>query len=194
MKHAATRDVFNYWNERRGRRPAPDRADIEPGPIRGALGDTFILAFDAVADHPFRLAGTRLCALFCRELKGQPFTGLWDETQRAALRDLLAIVVEEPGGVVAGATATAAHGASLDLELLLLPLVHGRDMHARLLGALAPIVPPYWLGTHPLANLRLGTLRHLGPALETVSPPPLVPTPAATEPRKGFVVHEGGRS
>jgi hypothetical protein len=194
MKHAATRDVFNYWNERRGRRPAPDRADIEPGRIRRALGDTFILAFDTGADHPFRLAGTRLCALFCRELKGQPFAGLWDETQRAALRELLAIVVKESGGVVAGATAMAAHGASLDLELLLLPLIHGRDTHARVLGVLAPLVSPYWLGTQPLANLRLGTLRHLGPALEVVSPPPLVPMPDATEPRKGFVVHEGGRS
>src|SRR5258705_7752830 len=65
MKQASSRDVFNYWNERRGGRPAPDRSEIEPGAIRRALGDTFILAFDAGAEHPFRLAGTRVCALFC---------------------------------------------------------------------------------------------------------------------------------
>ncbi len=194
MKHAATRDVFNYWNECRGRRPAPDRGDIEPGAIRRALGDTFILAFDAAADHPFRLAGTRVCALFCRELKGQPFAGVWEETQQSPLRELVAIVAEESVGVVAGATGIASQGASLDLELLLLPLSHRGGTHARLLGVLAPIVPPYWLGANPLANLRLGSLRHLGPALETVSLPCLVPMHSPTEARKGFVVHEGGRS
>src|SRR5262249_61938073 len=98
----------------------------------------------------------RLCALFCRELKGQPFAGLWDETQRSPLRELMAIVVEESAGLVAGATATAAHGASLDLELLLLPLSHRGDTHARILGVLAPIISPYWLRAHPLAHLRLG--------------------------------------
>ena len=46
MKHASSRDVFEYWNKRRGYRIAPERGDIEPGPIRRALGDTFILAQD----------------------------------------------------------------------------------------------------------------------------------------------------
>jgi hypothetical protein len=67
MKHSSIRELFDYWNERRGRRAAPERGDIEPGDIRGVLADTFILAFDAPASHPFRIAGTRVCALFGRE-------------------------------------------------------------------------------------------------------------------------------
>jgi hypothetical protein len=73
MKHSSIRELFDYWNERRGRRAAPERGDIEPGDIRGVLADTFILAFDAPASHPFRIAGTRVCALFGRELKGEAF-------------------------------------------------------------------------------------------------------------------------
>ena len=71
MKHPSSRDLYAYWNERRGSRLAPERADIEPSAIRQVLGDTFVLAADSVAQHPFRLAGTRLCALFGRELKSE---------------------------------------------------------------------------------------------------------------------------
>lgn len=30
MKHAATRELFDYWNRRRGRRSAPARSNIDP--------------------------------------------------------------------------------------------------------------------------------------------------------------------
>ena len=43
MKHAASRELYAYWEERRGTRPAPERAEIEPGAIRGVLSDAFIL-------------------------------------------------------------------------------------------------------------------------------------------------------
>jgi len=51
MKHDSTRTVFDYWTERRGDRPAPERSEIDPGAIRHALGDTFMLAADFVGQH-----------------------------------------------------------------------------------------------------------------------------------------------
>ena len=92
MKHAASRELYAYWEERRGKRPAPERADIEPGAIRHALSDAFILALDGGAGHPFRLAGTRVCALYGRELKGEAFIGLWAAASQPAISDLLAIL------------------------------------------------------------------------------------------------------
>jgi len=50
MKHPSVRELYDYWNARRGLRSAPDRADIEPGAIRRVLADTFIMAFDPRAD------------------------------------------------------------------------------------------------------------------------------------------------
>ena len=82
MKHAASRELYAYWEERRGRRAAPERAEIEPGAIRGALSDAFILSLDAARGHPLRLAGTRVCALFDRELRGEPFLRLWAADSR----------------------------------------------------------------------------------------------------------------
>ena len=63
MKHAASRELYAYWDEKRGTRRAPERAEIEPGAIRGVLSVAFILALDRAAGHPVRLAGTRICAL-----------------------------------------------------------------------------------------------------------------------------------
>ena len=83
MKHAASRELYAYWEERRGTRPAPERAEIEPGAIRGVLSDAFILALDGSAGHPVRLAGTRVCALFGRELKGESFLDLWGAAKPA---------------------------------------------------------------------------------------------------------------
>ena len=63
MKHPSIRQLFDYWNERRGRRLAPEREDIEPHAIRGVLADSFILSFDpssapSVPDR--RYAGLRV--------------------------------------------------------------------------------------------------------------------------------------
>jgi hypothetical protein len=73
MKHPSNRELFD-WNMRRGERLAPERADIEPSAIRKILGDAFVLERHGVSNPVFRLAGTRLCALFARELKGESFS------------------------------------------------------------------------------------------------------------------------
>ena len=105
MKHPSTRIVFDYWNKKRGARPAPERADIDPTEIRYALSDTFMLAADFVDQLRFRLAGTRVCALFCREIKGEVFSETFSAASRKAIEELLAIVNEEAVGAVAGLVA-----------------------------------------------------------------------------------------
>jgi hypothetical protein len=191
MKHSSTRQLFEYWSERRGSRVAPERADIEPGPIRHVLGDTFILSFNPAVGHPFRLAGTRLCALFCRELKGEPFIDLWAHSARQSLRELANMVGTESAGLVAGATGRSPNGSTVALELMLLPLSHRGRMPARFLGVLAPLTVPYWIGVEPLAELCLGSLRHLGPA--QTADGPLYQTPSSRW-RNGLLVVDGGRS
>ena len=191
MKQASSRELFGYWSARRGKRPAPERGEIEPSAIRRALGDVFILEFERRGGHPFRLAGTRVCALFGRELKNEPFLDLWDEETRAPLAQLLAVVADEATGVVAAATGRTAEGWSQDLELVLLPLAHRGNTHARMIGALSPLVAPFWLGASHLGALTLGSVRHLDPALEAPAAARLV---AGTQGRRAiFTVHEGGR-
>jgi hypothetical protein len=189
MKHAASRELYAYWQELRGRRPAPERAEIEPGAIRQILSESFILALDRASDYPFRLAGTRVCALFGRELKAESFVSLWDEPSRRTIRDLLGVLAEEWVGTVAGVTASNADGELAELELLLLPLSARRPSLARTIGVLAPLKIPQWIGASPVGALTLGNRRHVGPAVEKR----LLPRFLAARRRRGFVVYDGGR-
>lgn len=210
MKHSSTQAIYRYWNDRRGTRVAPERADIDPGDIRHQLGDTFMLAADFVDVLRFRLAGTHVCALFNRELKGEDFASLWDESSRKAIDEVTAAVCSEQTGAVAGVIGRSADGSAVELELLLLPLAHGGHARIRALGVLAPTVPIYWLGEKPVVELSLHALRHIGGDLETVEgprfalapaqspePAPIGPhnesVPAGSRLRHGFVVYSGGR-
>ena len=193
MKHKSTQAVYAYWNEKRGQRPAPERTDIDPVAIRHALGDTIMLSADFVNQLRFRLAGTRVCALFGREIKGETFAGLWSEDSRQSILELLDIVTSETIGAVAGLTGRTADGDTVDLELLLLPLAHSGHARTRALGVLAPLVPPYWLGEKLVTGLELGPVRHVGADIEHYSVPDLLGAPEGGRLRHGFVVYSGGR-
>lgn len=197
MRHPSTKAVFEYWNTQRGTRPAPGRADIDPIAIRHALGDTIMLAADFVDQLRFRLAGTRVCALFGREIKGEAFSALWSEGSSDLIQELLSIVTNEQVGAVAGVRGRAADGDVVELELLLLPLAHSGHARIRGLGVLVPNKPPYWLGEKPVTELELVTLRHIGQDLEVEGAPQfgqgVKGAPKGGRLRHGFVVYSGGR-
>lgn len=198
MKHTSTRALFNHWNELRGRRPAPERSEIDPADIRHALGDALMLAADFADETKFRLAGTRVCALFTREIKGEAFNDLWNEASRQQIEGLLTALTSENIGAVAGVTGRTEDGAEVELELLLLPLVHAGQARIRALGVLAPLVRPYWLGEQPVVELELRTLRHVGGPQSEFDAPRFGQTHfgQAQEGRRmrhGFLVYSGGR-
>lgn len=163
MKNPSTRLVFDYWDTLRGERSAPERGEIEPGALRHALADTFVLENEPIGPV-FRLAGTRLCALFGRELRGRAFTALWPDVEaQGDMRRLVQTVMDEAAGAVAGLTAQTQNGASVHLELLLLPLRYRGRTHARILGALSPALSPEWLGLDTLDSMRMISLRMIWP-------------------------------
>src|SRR3979411_78679 len=102
MKHPSNREFFAYWDEQRGGGRAPDRSAIEPGAVRELLGDIFVLSYDAAAGYPFRVAGTRVCALLGRDLKGRSFIALCMTAARREIEEIIAVVAEEMLAAVAG--------------------------------------------------------------------------------------------
>jgi hypothetical protein len=136
MKHPSIRRLFDYWNERRGARLLPRREDIEPEAIRCVLADTFILSFAPTVGHPIRVAGTRVCALFGREIKGEAFLDVFSTDARGEVSNLISVIADESVGVVGSASEQFSDAHTLRFEFLLLPLsLHGAGI-ARLLGAL----------------------------------------------------------
>ncbi len=163
MKHSSTRELYEYWQRLRGSRPAPDRTEIEPSDIRRVLGDTFILEVASRTDYRFRLAGTRVCALYGRELKGRDFLSFWKGKDRDAVATLLAAVSQDAGAAVVGINARAAHDRDIACEILLLPIRQKDGGFSRILGSLAPMEDPYWIGIHPVVSQAIVSLRLIWP-------------------------------
>jgi hypothetical protein len=162
MKHLANREFYSYWDEKRAGAAAPERSDLEPDHVRHLLGDIFVLSCDASAGYPFRVAGTRMCALLGRDLKGQSFTGLFRADDRGEMQDILGIVAEETLASVAGLAALAPDGTRVHLELLLLPFSTRSYTPVSLTGLLAPLDPVEGLHAHGgLSDLSLVSWRHL---------------------------------
>lgn len=188
MKNPSTRLVFDYWDALRGERSAPERGEIEPGALRHALADTFVLENEPIGPT-FRLAGTRLCALFGRELRGRAFAALWPDVEsQGEMRRLVQTVMDETAGAVAGLSAETASGASVHLELLLLPLRYRGRTHARVLGSLSPVLTPEWLGLDTLVAMRMISLRMIWPGSHVQRPPEKV-----VETRPRLMLLPGGR-
>ena len=95
MKHPSSREFFAYWDKKRGAARAPDRADIDPAAVRGLLGDIFVLSCEPNLGFPFRVAGTRVCALAGPRPQGQSFAALFIEASRSEIEEITTIVADE---------------------------------------------------------------------------------------------------
>lgn len=158
MKHEGSIQLFQYWNRIRDGRPAPRRTEVEPADIKTLLGDTFILEQDVRGEAVFRLAGTRLCATYGRELKGFAFSSLWRERDRRMIARLAGGVFRDKTIVVVSYSGTSRNGRGIPLEMLLLPLEGGED-NRRALGIVSADGRPYWLGVDPLAEAAIESVR-----------------------------------
>ncbi|MTI42243.1 hypothetical protein JM93_01524 [Roseibium hamelinense] len=163
MKNGVTRTLYSYWDDLRGLRPSPNRSEIDPGQIRGLLGDTFILETNGVKDVRYRLAGTRLCSVHCRELKGRNFLRGWNDKDREALESLITAVIEDAAVAVVGVNGHTERGQQLPMEMLLLPLNVPGEGRVRILGCSSAMERPYWMGLHPLLQQSISSLRLIWP-------------------------------
>ncbi len=203
MKHDGSISLFQYWDRLREGRAAPRRTDIEPADIKANLADTFILEQDGAGNAVFRLAGTRLCAAFGRELKGFAFTSLWLDRDQRILARLINGAFRLNHVIVVGMQGVSKGGRTGPFELLVLPL-DGGQAHQRALGSISPMEKPFWLGADPIVECRIDTLRIVDPDAEPlylknrpeVQVPPLSPENMASEPGRRvrhLLVLEGGK-
>lgn len=185
MKHPSNREFFAYWDEKRGGARAPDRSEIEPGAVRELLGDIFVLSYDGAAGYPFRVAGTRLCALLGCDLKDRSFSALFAPDARREIEDIIAAVAEDMLAAVAGITATSEDGSPAHLELLLLPFNARAHTPLSLTGLLAPFESEHSV----LKDFKLTSWRYLAHPPQKLVPRALRKLAIA----RGFMVYEGLR-
>jgi hypothetical protein len=168
MKQKTNQTLFNYWNKVRDQRLAPRRFEIEPSQIAAILPSTFILERIDSETFRFRLAGTAICDAFGQDFRDSNFLSGWSESDRISLERHLSVVTLHGGvGVLdidvsnesdvaaarAGDGSYVVQARSLRFEVVLLPLLHTRDVVDRVLGAMTPTSTPDWLG-HDVLSVR----------------------------------------
>lgn len=206
MRERTSQLLYSYWNEVRGERVAPRRFEIEPSRIAGILPETFILERRDRRDYVFRLAGTCVCDLFGKELRGSGLVPLWsDDDQEALVRVLESVCKEGAAGVVGIEARDETGERAAQLEMLLLPLVHSDDEISRLLGSLSIADVPAWLAAQPPAQVSIRSFQLVWPdgrphaiLQRTARQAPFLKQPPGTRVvhsnRRAFRIYEGGLS
>jgi hypothetical protein len=155
MRHAHTRTLLEYWRSRREGAAAPQRADIAPQDLSDFLGQLFILKRIDSGHHVFRLAGTRLCALYQREFRDQNFLSLWRGHDGEHVKALLEGAIHRVAPAAASARAIAIDGRTVAIELAFLPLRGQEGQIDRILGLYQPLDDPDWLRGRPVVRTEL---------------------------------------
>lgn len=191
MQQPTSRQLYAYWDRVRNGRVAPRRFEIEPAKIAGLLAETFIVEGANLRGFRFRLAGTRICEQFGRELRGVDFMSLWDLRDRDAVASLLRNVLTDAAVGYGSFRAFSRTEREARFEILLMPLIHTGEEISRVLGVITAIEPPFWLGAEPLLRHEIVELKLHWP---DGTPAPQQTASIVHLDRAKFRVLEGGKS
>jgi hypothetical protein len=205
MRHPTTQALYDYWNEMRGERIAPQRLEIQPARIGEILPDTFILERSDSRTFRYRLAGTRVCARFGMELRSLNFLDRWSAADRAMLEEHLSAITETGRVGVFTGEAFAGLSTPATFEIVILPLVHTGNAIDRFLCAISVFDEPGWLGSEPIRRIKMQAAEAIWPRGQLPRPEAKPGSQAPLSPhvrnarivrqnRRQFRVYDGGLS
>jgi hypothetical protein len=120
----AMRQVRAYWEGLRHNGGVPARDAIDPRGLAGALAQVFMIERIAPGLARFRLVGSQITDLVGCEVRGMPFTALFDPEGRRKITDLLEGLFSGPAIMHLDLEAERGIGRpALRAHLTLLPLV-----------------------------------------------------------------------
>ena len=210
MRFESSKQLYSYWLGLKGTRKAPDRCEIEPSDIRSHLGDTFILEVNHEQKHiTYRLAGTRLCSAFGKEVRGMGYLVPWQEEDNFKVLQAISGVYSDYTPCVISHLGLTEQRRFMEYETLLLPLLPVNDGTSRIFGISSPKKEAFWIGAEPIVNHTLRSIRPVVQSRENsgdknlILSPPMqyedfldesTPAPQGTRKFGHLVVHDGGKS
>jgi hypothetical protein len=159
MKNGATQELYAYWNTLRGARPAPRRDEVDPIAIPHSLPEIFLLELQEGGRIAVRLAGTRLCELYGRELRGISASSLWSAQSRSEVDKVLRDVMAEAAVAVIAADARKEGRSVGAFELVVTPLADAAGTCRYIIGALACTDPQAAHTLYPIDALEARSAR-----------------------------------
>ncbi|MBB3234597.1 PAS domain-containing protein [Phyllobacterium endophyticum] len=162
MRNDGTNELFGYWNRLRGTRAAPERREVAPASIGKNLADTFIIQALGHGEPRFRLAGTRICSIYGRELRGLAFASLWQTRDRSNIARLVKNSMTNKSVVQLNFEGRTTRGRKALFQLILLPLANeANDRHV--LGMVTSPGRPFWLESDAIIENRIQSISIIDP-------------------------------
>lgn len=147
MLHPGSRQLFRYWETLRAEKPFPRREDVDFGAIKAVVPDLVVIERDHLrSSFRFRLAGSRVCALFAKNLTSTDVFAGWDHFETDVIRRHLEIALTRFQPAVIRMRLTTDRAQQLAAELLVLPVQMQGSERVQLIGGLFPFRPAAGLG------------------------------------------------
>ncbi len=138
MRQAAATKILAYWDSLNSESLVPAASAVDPRALKSHLPDLFMLERLDRAVFAFRLAGTRMCQRFGRELRDHDFVRLFPAKQHGEVLAQLNRALQTGESVVIQAGAVMLDNTTVGAEIVLMPLTDAEGRVVRLLGALLP--------------------------------------------------------
>ena len=128
--------IEGYWEQVRGQRLVPSRAEVDPRGLEGALGHVFILERIAKSLARFRIAGSHLTEQMGLEVRGMPLSAIFQPEAREVLSQAVQSVFDDPAIVRLELDAETGFGRrEIRGDMILMPLRSDLGEVSRILGA-----------------------------------------------------------
>lgn len=168
--HPGARRLLGLWQELKGERDLPARADLDLAQLRRQMPWLFIVepAGEALS-YRYRLAGTGICGFLKREVTGTDFLADWDRFERGAIARGLAAVTGSLRPAHFRLRYLTDHGQKIGADMLALPMLARDGSSVQVLGGLFPHASPEIWHYDALSPADLAAVRILEPGHDTLA-------------------------
>ena len=141
IMHPSCRSLFRYWESLRAERPCPRKDEVDLRQI------VEIVPFLSIIEHidgskpwRFRLAGTKLCEIFGREMTGLDALAGWDNFERNVIGNCLDISKDRLQPSLIRMRFISEHNDVIAAEMIGLPVQNGKHAPVEIFGGIFPFI------------------------------------------------------
>ncbi|MBL8893813.1 MAG: PAS domain-containing protein [Rhizobiales bacterium] len=157
--HPGSRAIFRHWEAIRGEDSAPHRDAVNLRQLGQFVSWLFIMERSPRTEgYIWRLAGSKVCDLWRRELTGSEFLTGWDRFEFETIRRLLDGVSKNLQPCTLRLRLTTSLAQVIDVEIIALPL-RARDGSIHVFGGVLPFRDVEALGHERIANVEFCSAR-----------------------------------
>jgi hypothetical protein len=191
--HPGSRQLFSHWEKLRAERACPTREEFEFGPIKHQMPDMMVIDRDFLRNSfKYRLAGSRACSLFNRNLTSTDVMAGWDRFETDVIARHLNTVLNQKQPAVIRMRLTTDRNQVVAAELIALPVKMRGSQRMQIIGGIFPFRASQSLGHFTIVRQELVSARVIWTEHETESADISVspPVPSST---RNFTLIDGGR-